>query len=134
MSNLNYYNIQKAIYEKLTGDSQLMVIISGLFDYPPQSAVFPFVSLGNIRSFEIPSLVGGTVEHQCDINIYSREAGHKQTAGIMEIIYRLLHNRTISVSGKNFVMMHIDSNSIQLEDDGWTYRGFMHLNIVLQDG
>ena len=133
MSNLNYYNLQKAVYEKLTGNSQLMAIISGVFDYPPQSAVFPFVNIGNATISEVLNLSGYITEYQFDINIFAREAGHKQTADIMEIIYGLLHNGTISVSGKTLVVMRFESSSIQLENDGWTYQGIMRLRVILQN-
>ena len=133
MSNLNYYYLQKAIYEKLTGNSSLMAIISDVFDYPPQSAIFPFISIGNANFSEVSSLVGGIMGYLCDVNIYAREAGHKQTADIMEIIYGLLHNGAVSISGKTLVMMRFESSSIKLQDDGWTYQGIMRLKVILQN-
>lgn len=132
MPSLSYYNLQKAIYEKLTGDSSLMAIVSGVFDYPPQSALFPFVTIGNIHSSDISNLASDVMAYSCDVSIYSREAGHKQTADIMEIIYGLLHNRNVSISGKTLVVVRCESSSIGLENDGLTYQGIMRLKVILQ--
>jgi len=103
MVSLNYHDLQKAIYEKLTGNSSLMAIISGVFNYPPQSAVFPFIFIGNSNISELAALAGSVLEYQFNINMLAREAGHKQVAEIMEIVYGLLHNSTISVTGKTFI-------------------------------
>lgn len=131
MPNLNYYNVQKAIYEKLTGNSQLMASVSGIFDHVPQETIFPFITIGDISSNSLPNLDKNGLEQKLNINIWSREAGKKQTSDIMEMIYGLLNNGTIIVSGQILVLMEFISNSIQLEDDGWTYRGIMHLRVVL---
>lgn len=133
MPNLNYYNIQKAIYDKLTGNSQLMAIVSEIYDYPPQSAVFPFVLIANPSSSNIFSLAETTKEYSFDINIFAREAGNKQVYDIIEIIYGLLHNGTISVAGKILVFMRCEGSSIGLENDGWTYRGNLRLRIGFRD-
>ncbi len=133
MPNLNYYNIQKAIYDKLIGNSQLMAIVSGIFDYPPQSAQFPFVRIDNPSSADIPSLAELAKEYRFDINIFAREAGNKQVYDIIEIIYGLLHNGTISVVGKTLVFMRCEGSSISLENDGWTYQGNLRLRIGFRD-
>ena len=133
MPNLNYYDIQKTIYDKLAGNSQLMAIISGIFDYPPQSAQFPFVMIDNPSSSNIPSLAELAKEYRFDINIFAREAGNKQVYDIIEIIYGLLHNGTVSVAGKTLIFIRCEGSSIELENDGWTYHGKLRLKIGLRD-
>ena len=133
MPSLNYYSVQKAIYERLTGDSQLMSIVSGIFDNVPQDQQFPFITIGNTSSSEIANLGGDGTEQRININIWSREAGHKQVGDIMDIVYKLLHNSTLFISGKNIVAIRFISNAIQLEDDGWTYHGSMNLLVIVMD-
>lgn len=133
MSNISYYGLQKAIYDKLTENTPLMAIVSGVFDYPPQQAIFPFVSIGKTSFFAISSLLESTVRYQFDINVFSRESGHKQVSDIIKIIYELLHNGSISVAGKTLVAMRCEGNTMELENDGWTYRASLRLSVVLRD-
>lgn len=130
MPSLSYYALQKAIYEKLTGSSQL-IALAGIFDHTPQGTAFPFVAIGDAAASDLSSLGSGRMEYRFNIHIWSREAGHKQASDIMEVIYGLLHNGSITVTGQMLVMMSFISSSIQLEDDGWTYHGTMRLRVVL---
>ncbi len=131
MSNLNYYNVQKAIYEKLTASSSLMSSVSGIFDYVPEDTAFPFIIIGDVKATDLSNLAKGGIEHRISVNIFSREGGKKQAASIMGILEGLLHNSSISVSGQTCVAMEFISNSIELENDGWTYRGVIDLRVIL---
>jgi hypothetical protein len=133
MPSLTCYALQKEIYEKLIESSLLMSLVNGVFDYPPQGISFPFINIGNIIVSDLSSLGSAGNEYQLDIHIWSREAGHKQVADIMEIIYGLLHNGSIAITDKELIIMKFISNSLQLEDDGFTYQGTMRLMVVLSD-
>jgi hypothetical protein len=131
MSNLNYYNVQKAIYEKLVASSTLMAAVSGVFDHVSQDTAFPFVIINDARAANISNLAKNGIEHRIRINIFSREAGKKQAATIMGIIEEILHNSGLSVSGQSLVSMEFIDSSIELENDGWTYRGTMDLRVII---
>lgn len=133
MSGLNYYELQKAIYEKLTGNSPLMAIISGVFNYPPQDAVFPFLTIGGVVVNDFPALGKDGTQQQLELHIWSREAGHKQAADIMNMVYGLLHNGSLAVAGQTLVMMRFSATSIKLENDGYTHHGVMSLKVLLAD-
>jgi hypothetical protein len=133
MPALNYYELQKAIYEKLSGNSQLMAIISGIFNYPPQDINYPFLTIGNVVVNDFPALGRGGTQQQLELHIWSREAGHKQAADIMNIVYGLLHNGSLEVTGQTVLMMRFTATSIKLEDDGYTHHGIMGLKVVLAE-
>ncbi len=128
---LNYYNLQKAIYEKLTGDAGLMALISGVYDNAPQDADYPFITFGKSNSKKYDVLGKNGLEHRVNIEIWSRENGKKQPAYIIESLYSLLHNGSLSVTGAALTSMEILSYSINLESDGCTYHGIINLRIVL---
>jgi|CXWL01.1.fsa_nt_gi hypothetical protein len=133
MPSLSYYNVQKAIYEKLTGNSQLMALINGVFDNVPQETAFPFVTIGDVFASESSSLGKNGVEQKLSINIWSREAGHKQASVIMDVIYGLLHNGVLTIAGQIIITVRTISSSIRLEDDGWTYHGIINIMVVMTD-
>lgn len=133
MENIGYYALQKAIYEKLVGNVSLMAVIVGVFDHTPQETAFPFVTIGDVAASDYSSLGKSGTEQRLNIHIWSREAGHKQVADIMEMIYGLLHNGSVTVVGQTLVAMRFLSTSIQLEGDGWTNHGVMRLLVHLID-
>lgn len=133
MPSLNYYIIQKAIYDKLTASSSLMMSISGIFNHVPQHTIFPYITIGKLSAADISNLDKSGVEYQITINIWSREAGTKQTADIMEIIYALLHEGSLLMDGKSIVGMYIERTSIEIENDGLTYKGSIELRVVIMD-
>lgn len=133
MASQSYYLLQKAIYEKLTGNSALMALVSSVFDHIPQSVNFPYITIGDAIIHDFSNLKKSGNDYQLSIGIWSREAGHKQITDITEIIYGLLHNGTIAVTGKTLIMMRIVSNATNLENDGVTYHAFVKVQIFLQE-
>lgn len=123
--------MQKAVYEKLTSSSTLMTAISGVFDQVPQDTVFPFIVISDMQANNLSNLAKGGIEHRITLDIYSREAGKKQVADIMGILENLLHNNILAVTGQTCVTMEFISNSIHLENDGWTYQGIIELRVIL---
>jgi len=128
---LNYSTLQQAIYQKLTSDASLMALANGVYDLPPQGSNFPYITIGDASASEFSNLAVGGADYKLDIHIWSREAGHKQTAGIMEKIHDLLHHGSITVTGQALVAMRVVSSSIVLENDGATYQGTLRLQVIL---
>jgi len=128
---LNYYDLQKTIYEKLFANIELMAQISGVYDNVPQETAYPFISFGKNNSKKYDVLGKNGLEQKLDIEVWSREGGKKQSAYIMESIYSLLHNGNITIAGHTVISMEIISSSINLESDGRTYRGIINLRVIL---
>ncbi len=133
MANLNYYNLQKAIYEKLVGSVPLMAVVSGVFDFVPQGTDFPYLVIGDVAVGDASNLAKAVADYQLNLHIWSRQAGHKQAADIMDMVYGLLHNGNIAVTGKTLVSMRVTSSNIELANDSITYHGLLRLRIILQD-
>lgn len=77
------------------------------------------------------SIKNDSGEYLVNINVWSREAGQKQAADIIELLYNILQDSSVSVSGKNSMFVRIDTASIQLENDGVTYKGNAKLRVGL---
>lgn len=132
MVNLNYYALQQEVYSKLSASTALMALINGVFDGVSQAIDFPYITIGDISARDVSNAEISGVDYRLNIHIWSREAGHKQTADIIDVLYALLHNGSLSVSGKTLVAMRIFSSEIKLENDGLTRHGILKLQIVLQ--
>ena len=132
MANLNYYALQQVVYSKLSASTALMALINGVFDGIVQAIDFPYITIGEISANDFSNAEVSGADYRLNIHVWSREAGHKQTADIIDILYALLHNGSLSVSGKILVAMRVISSQITLENDGLTQHGLLRLQIVLQ--
>jgi hypothetical protein len=129
----NYYNLQKAIYDKLRSDAVLMTQITGVYDNVPQETSYPFISFGKNYSKKFDILGKNGFEQKLDIEIWSREGGKKQSASIIESVYSLLHNVNISIVGITVISIEVISYSISLQNDGYTYHGVINLRAILSN-
>ena len=60
--------IQRAVYGRLTGDGALMGSITGVFDYVPETDVYPFVVIG--EATEIPDNRHGGFGRQTVVTLH----------------------------------------------------------------
>lgn len=132
MSNFSHHSLQKAIYQTLTDDITLMAMITGVFDYVPQDIVHPYITLGNAEIADWSSKTTNGTAQIVALYVFSRSAGRKQAADIMERIYTLLHQVGIAVSGQTLVMMRFINSEITQEADGLSYKGAMKFRALLQ--
>ena len=101
--------LQKAIYERLTGDAQLMAQLAGngIFDIPPRSAAFPYVVLGPISTREPVIPVEDGTEHRLQLTVWSRVEGKKEALEIAEAIETLLHDADLILDGHHLVNLRL---------------------------
>jgi hypothetical protein len=133
MPSLTYHILQKAIYDKLLANSSLMATVSGVYNHVPQHTIFPYIIIGKSSASNISNLYKSGADYEITINIWSQEAGSKQTSDIMEKIYALLHEGNLSISGKSVIAMRIENTSIEIENDGMTYKGTIDLRVIVMD-
>jgi Protein of unknown function (DUF3168) len=132
MSAFSQLPLQTAIYAKLTGDATLMGMIAGVYDRPPQGAAFPYITIGDSASKDASNKAVIGTEHKMALHVWSRQGGRAETATIMDRLYQLLNQGTLSINGQTLVAMYFTAGAIALETDGETYHGTLALRIVLQ--
>lgn len=133
MTTLNYTALQTAIYQQVADNSPLMAMVTGIYDHPPEGTPFPYIAIGDMVASNLSNLGITGADYTLNLHVWSREAGHKQTADIMNALYGLLNNGSLTVSGQNFVAMRVTDSSITMESDGITYQGALKLQIMLTD-
>lgn len=132
MVNFSHYPLQKAIYQKLTGDSALMALVSGVFDRPPQGQSYPYITIGESSIGDWSTKTSNGTEQLLTLHIWSREGGKKQAELIAEKVHGLLHVPTMPVDGQILVLMRFISSALSLENDGATYHGIMRFRALLE--
>ena len=114
--------LQKAIYQLLTSDVQLMSLVGGVYDYVPDDSDADYVTIGNAdyQFLQGHDLQGFAVQQV--INAYSESKGRKALHDIAERIIHVFDSNQLSVSGYEFGGSQLQSYSISQEKDGIYYK------------
>jgi len=130
------FDLQSAIFSLLSGDSTLDGLIGNnkIFDsIAPQDTAYPYVIIGleTMRDVGTKTLDGNV--YNVDIDVWSQYRGQKEIKEIMERIYNLLNNATISVSGASSVMSYVVNAVTLTEVDGITRHGIVNVDFTIFD-
>ena len=129
------FDLQSAIYSTLNGDSTLDSLVGNnkVFDNVPQDTAYPYVKIGleNSRDIGTKSLDGKV--YNVDIEVWSQYRGQKEIKEVMERVYNLFNNATISVSGASSVMSFVVATTTLVEADGLTRHGIVNVDFTVYD-
>lgn len=127
------FNLQKAIFSTLDGDSTLDGLVNGVYDDVPQSATAPYVVIGEDTAINNGSVTLDGLEHTLTLHVWSEYRGRKEVKEIMSRIYDLLHNADITVTGASLVNLRQEFETTLVETDGITRHGIMRFRAVMFD-
>jgi len=130
------FDLQTAVFSLLSGDSTLDGLVGNnkIFDsVAPQDTSYPYVIIGSesIRDVGTATLDGNV--YNIDIEVWSQYRGQKQIKEVMERIYNLVNNGTISVSGASSVMSYVNNATTMTEVDGITRHGIVNIDFTVYD-
>ena len=129
------FDLQSAIYSLLNNDSTLDSLVGNnkIFDNVPDDTSYPYIQIGLETVSNIGTkTVDGNV-YNVDIDVWSQYRGQKEIKEIMEQIYVLCHDKTISVSGADSVMSYVTNVTTLREADGITRHGIVNINFTIYD-
>ena len=129
------FDLQSAIYSLLNNDSTLDSLVGNnkIFDNVPDDTSYPYIQIGLETVSNIGTkTVDGNV-YNVDIDVWSQYRGQKEIKEIMERIYVLCHDITISVSGADSVMSYVTNVTTLREPDGITRHGIVNINFTIYD-
>ena len=133
MTYLTHFSLQQTIFQTLTADGTLMAMVTGVFDHVPQASEYPFITIGESQIRDFSNVEKQGTEAQTSIRVFSREAGRKESALIMERITHLLHHAILTISGQSLVDCRFLSSNIALENDGATHRGTLTFSVRMRE-
>ncbi len=125
--------LQVAIYSALTGDSGLMAAVSGVYDDVPQDASFPYVEMGESVAADWDSDTHNGQDHLFTVHTWSQAEGRKECKTIQALIYAILHNATLSMSGHGMILCRQISSEVFKDEDGHTHHGVQQFRIITED-
>ena len=123
--------IQKALYERLTGDANLMSAIVGVYDDIPQDLrQFPYVVIGDSTVIEESTQTYTATMVNVNIHVWTVYSGKLQVKTIMQLIFLALDRQPLTLDdGTNWELI-FDFQDDFVEPDGETRHGVQRYKIM----
>lgn len=105
-----------------------------VYDDAPADVAFPWIEIGDRQS--IPDDTGTATGSDAgmsdffDLHIWSRAAGKKETADLVDQLHGLLHGASLSVDGRAGALAWIQTVRIIGDPDGITRHGIVSVEII----
>ena len=132
MSSISFA-LQQAIFAALSASSDLQALISNpprLFDFVPPDSAFPYVVLGDGGEADWSTATEDGTEHNIQIDVWSREPGHKEAKQIADVIRATLNNAALTISGAALINIRYLATDFAREPDGQTFRARLTFRAV----
>lgn len=127
--------LQKTIYETLTGDAPLMALVTGVYDSGavPEYTAFPYVTIGENPMDERSNHTWRGWKAPVTIHVWYQEngRGRKKVQEIQAEIDRLLNLQNICVDGWNIVSLRAQFVDVIVDTDNVTLHGIQIFNLLL---
>lgn len=111
--------VQTALYERLTGDADLMALLTGVFDDVPEGTPEPYLVVG--ESIETPDNRHGNFGRQTvtTLHVWSRQRGFAEASAIADSVVRVLDHQPLSISGRRHIVTRFEfSQALRDPDPG----------------
>ena len=103
---MTIWNLQKAIYETLSNDTNIANIVTGVYDFVPDNTLYPYITmqLDEISNWDIISQDG--FEVILKIDIFCKDNANKSCLQIFDLVHAALHDAIILLDG-NYNLQNI---------------------------
>lgn len=128
------WTLQAAIFGTLTGNATLLALLGGahVYDGAPQSAAFPYVTLGQSNAADWGADGGDGEEHILTLHVWSEAGRRKEALAIMVAIRAVLHDAALALSGHRLVNLRQEFADIRREADGELVHGTLRYRAVTE--
>lgn len=126
--------LRAAIHDALVADAPLVSLLGGprVYDEPPRSAEFPYVTLGEARVANFAAGSDPGEEHQVTLHAWSRQGGHREAHMIAGALLAALDDAPIAVAGHHLVNCRFAVADVRREADGRTYHALVRFRAVTE--
>lgn len=129
------FAVQDAVYDLLVANAGMQAVLGNpprIYDYVPQNAAFPYLTLGDTRAENFDTKDGVGINQLITLHAWSRYRGQKEMKDILKAVNLALHRSSMTVSGYNFTDCRFESAETFLDDDGLTYHGLCRYRLITQ--
>jgi len=126
--------LRAAIHDALATDAPLTSLLGGpnIYDEPPQSAAFPYVTLGEARVSDFSTGTERGEEHRLTLHACSRQGGHKEAHLIAGALLQALDDAPLALADHTLVNLRFTLAHVRREADGRTYHALVRFRAVTE--
>jgi hypothetical protein len=133
-NKLASWNLQKAIYNRLSTDAALNEVIKGVFDNPNKDTPFPYVSIGEDTSTPFETKVTFGENITTVIHVWSRaEDGRREAKEILSLVMQALTKAPLGVEGFKTLQLSFLQSQVIPDIDGITQHGILRIRIYINN-
>ena len=125
-------NLQTTVYNALLASNPLTTKLGGnnIYDFVPENTAFPYVKIGDQTMVDDGTKTKKGTDFTLMIHTFSRYRGSKEIKEIMSLVYDVLHESSLSVSGA-MNNMRFEFSDIIKENDGLTTHGMQRFRVFV---
>jgi Protein of unknown function (DUF3168) len=126
--------LRAAIHDALVADGPLNAVLGGpkIYDEPPKSAVFPYVTLGEARITDWSTGTESGEEHQLTLHAWSRQGGHKEAHVVAGALLAALDDAALTLDQHRLINLRFALADVRRETDGRTYHALVRFRAVTE--
>ncbi len=128
------WEIQKAVYTALKGDSALAALLGGMriYDDVPRGAAFPYVTFGPATARDWSTGTEAGWEHLITLRAWSKAGGEKEVHLVLEAMRAVLHEAALTLDGYRLVNLRYEASDTLRGADGESYQGVARFRAVTE--
>lgn len=133
--SLAVWELQLALADALAASPALTAVLGDpprLWDEPPPSPLFPYVTIGATSSRPIAAAAAPAVQHDLTLHVWSRYSGRKEAREIASAIAAAVDEGLPTMTGARLVTWRVLYADVFRLADGRTTHGLMRLRAVTE--
>tara|TARA_B110000902_G_scaffold194651_1_gene220627 strand:+ start:110 stop:511 length:402 start_codon:yes stop_codon:yes gene_type:complete len=123
--------LQQTVFNALDQSSTLQNLVTDVYDFVPESTAFPYVKIGEQTMVDDGTKDKKGSNFTLEVHTFSRYRGSVEIKNIMSVVYDILHESSLSVSGASLVNMRFEFSDIIKENDGLTTHGVQRFRVFV---
>jgi len=123
--------LQQTVFNALDQSSTLQNLVTDVYDFVPESTAFPYVKIGEQTMVDDGTKDKKGSDFTLEVHTFSRYRGSVEIKNIMSVVYDILHESSLSVSGASLVNMRFEFSDIIKENDGLTTHGVQRFRVFV---
>ena len=126
--------LRAAVHDALTANAALVNLLGGpkVYDEPPRSAAFPYVTLGEARIADYSTGTEPGEEHQLTLHAWSRQGGNREAHLIAGALLQALDDAPLTLADNHLVNFRFAVADVRREADGRTYHALVRFRAVTE--
>ena len=123
--------LQQTVFNALDQSSTLQNLVTDVYDFVPEGTAFPYVKIGEQTMVDNGTKDKKGSDFTIEVHTFSRYRGSVEIKNIMSVVYDILHESSLSVSGASLVNMRFEFSDIIKENDGLTTHGVQRFRVFV---